>query len=149
MAAGGDCRRREARVVRAQIAPRGSRAVDARAATRGLQRRCEWRRGSSPVTSDAPTIEEFGRRLRAREMSAVEMTDECLKRVDADNGRLNAFILVMTDEARRQARDADRELAAGRDRGPLHGVPVSLKDLFDVRGVPTTAASRGREGHVG
>jgi len=100
------------------------------------------------VTSDTPTIEEFGRRLRAREMSAVEMTDECLKRIDADNRRLNAFILVMTDEARRQARDADRELAAGRDRGPLHGVPVSVKDLFDIRGTATSAASLVREGHI-
>src|SRR5260370_36457594 len=115
MAASGDCRRREARAVRAQIAPRGSGAVDARAATRGFQRRCAWRRGSSPVTSDTPTIEEFGRKLRARETSAVEMTDECLRRIDADNGPLNAFILVMTDEAHRRARGADRERAAVRD----------------------------------
>jgi aspartyl-tRNA(Asn)/glutamyl-tRNA(Gln) amidotransferase subunit A len=100
------------------------------------------------VTSDTPTIEEFGRKLRAREISAVEITDECLKRIDADNGRLNAFILVMTDEARRQARDADRELAAGRDCGPLHGVPVSVKDLFDIRGTATSAASLVREGHI-
>src|SRR5206468_6242918 len=50
--------------------------------------------------------------------------------------------------ARRQAREADREIAAGRDRGPLHGVPVSIKDLIDVRGTPTSAASRVREGHV-
>src|SRR5216683_1106826 len=148
MAAGGDRRRRKARVVRAQTAPRGSRTIDARAAARGFQRRCAWRRGSSSVTSDTPTIEEFGRRLRAREMSAVEMTDECLKRIDADNGRLNAFILVMTDEARRQARHADRELAAGRDRGPLHGVPVSVKDLFDIRGTATSAGSLVREGHM-
>ena len=65
------------------------------------------------MTPATPTIEEFGRKLRAREISAVEITDDCLRRVDADNGRLNAFILVMTDEARRQAREADRELAAG------------------------------------
>jgi len=94
------------------------------------------------------TIEEFGRRLRAREITSEEATEACLRRIDSDNPRLNAFILVMADEARRQARDADRELAEGRDRGPLHGVPVSIKDLFDLRGVPTTAASRVREGHV-
>lgn len=94
------------------------------------------------------TIQEFARKLRAHETSAVEMTDECLRRIDTDARRLNAFTLVMTDEARRQAEDADRELAAGRDRGPLHGVPVSVKDLLDVRGTPTTAASRVREGHV-
>jgi aspartyl-tRNA(Asn)/glutamyl-tRNA(Gln) amidotransferase subunit A len=94
------------------------------------------------------TIEEFGRRWRARDVSAAEVTDACLRQIDAENPRLNAFILVMADEARRQARDADRELAAGHDRGPLHGVPMSIKDLLDIRGTPTTAASRVREGHV-
>jgi aspartyl-tRNA(Asn)/glutamyl-tRNA(Gln) amidotransferase subunit A len=94
------------------------------------------------------TIEEFGRRLRAREITSAQVTDECLQRIDADNPRLNAFIRVTADEARRQARDADQEIAAGHDRGPLHGVPISIKDLFDVRGVPTTAASRVRDGHV-
>jgi len=94
------------------------------------------------------TIEQFGRRLRARELTAVRVTEECLRRIEADNSRLNAFILVMADEAVRQAREADKDLAAGHDRGPLHGVPISIKDLFDIRGVPTTAASRVREGHV-
>jgi aspartyl-tRNA(Asn)/glutamyl-tRNA(Gln) amidotransferase subunit A len=94
------------------------------------------------------TIGEFGRRLRGREISAAEMTAECLRRIDAENGRLNTFITVMRKEAERQAAEADRELASGRDRGPLHGVPISVKDLVDIRGVPTTAASRVREGHI-
>ena len=94
------------------------------------------------------TIEEFGRRLRARDITSAEATDACLERIKAEDPRLNAFILVMADEARRQAREADRDLADGRDRGPLHGVPISIKDLFDLRGVPTTAASRVRDGHV-
>src|SRR2546428_7038563 len=94
------------------------------------------------------TFDEFGRKLRAREFSAADVTDACLQQIDEDNPRLNAFILVMADEARRQAGEADRELAAGRDRGPLHGVPLSIKDLFDVRGTPTTAASRVRDGDV-
>jgi aspartyl-tRNA(Asn)/glutamyl-tRNA(Gln) amidotransferase subunit A len=94
------------------------------------------------------TIGEFGRRLRARQISAAEMTAECLRRIEIDNARLNAFITVMKADAEEQAREADRELASGIDRGPLHGVPVSIKDLFDVHGVPTTAASRVREGHV-
>jgi aspartyl-tRNA(Asn)/glutamyl-tRNA(Gln) amidotransferase subunit A len=93
-------------------------------------------------------IEQFGRRLRARELTAVRVTEECLRRIEADNPRLNAFILVLGDQALRQAREADRELAAGHDRGPLHGVPISIKDLLDMRGLPTTAASRVREGHV-
>jgi len=94
------------------------------------------------------TIEEFGRKLRKRKITAEQLTEECLHRIDADNPRLNAFITVMADEARRQAREADREVAAGHDRGPLHGVPISIKDLIDIRGIPTTAASRVREGHV-
>jgi aspartyl-tRNA(Asn)/glutamyl-tRNA(Gln) amidotransferase subunit A len=96
----------------------------------------------------AMTIEEFGRKLRAREVSALEATDACLARIEAGNARLNAFILVMADEARHQAREADREIAAGRDRGPLHGVPMSIKDLVDMRGTATTAASRVRASHV-
>ena len=94
------------------------------------------------------TIEEFGRRLRAREITSAEITDQCLARIDADNARLNAFITVMSQDARQQAQELDRELAAGHDRGPLHGVPISIKDILDVRGVPTTAASRVRNGHV-
>jgi aspartyl-tRNA(Asn)/glutamyl-tRNA(Gln) amidotransferase subunit A len=81
-------------------------------------------------------------------ITAAEITEVCLRRIEAENPRLNAFILVMAGEARRQAQEADRELAAGRDRGPLHGVPVSIKDLFDVAGTPTTAASKVRDGHV-
>ena len=94
------------------------------------------------------TVDEFARRWRAREFSAVEVLDDCLRRVDENNPRLNAFILVMADKARRQALAADRELAAGHDRGALHGVPISVKDLFDVKGTPTTAASRVRDGHI-
>ena len=99
------------------------------------------------TTTDTLTITEFGRKLRAHELTAEQVTEDCLRRIGADNARLNAFILVLADEARQQAREADRELAAGRDRGPLHGVPISLKDLLDLRGTPTTAASRVRDGH--
>jgi aspartyl-tRNA(Asn)/glutamyl-tRNA(Gln) amidotransferase subunit A len=94
------------------------------------------------------TIEAFASGLRERKFSASEVVAEILRRIAARNPGLNAFILVMDEAARRQAADLDRELAAGRDRGPLHGVPISVKDLFDVAGTPTTAASRVREGHV-
>ena len=94
------------------------------------------------------TIDDFARRVRAKETTAEAVLDDCLRRIEKDNPRLNAFILVTADEARREARRADQELAGGADRGPLHGVPISIKDLFDVRGTPTTAASRVREGHV-
>jgi len=101
--------------------------------------------------SDVPpalTIEQLGRRLRDRDLTARDVTEACLRRIESDNARLNAFILVTADDARRQAADADRDLRAGRDHGPLHGVPVATKDLIDIDGVATTAASRVREGHV-
>ena len=94
------------------------------------------------------TVEDFGRRLRARDVTSEQVTDACLQRIADQNPRLNAFIRVMADEARRQARERDRELASGHDRGPLHGAPISIKDLIDMRGVPTTAASHVRDGHV-
>jgi aspartyl-tRNA(Asn)/glutamyl-tRNA(Gln) amidotransferase subunit A len=94
------------------------------------------------------TIQEFGAKLRARAVTSEAIVEQCLAQIEARNPETNAFILVMADEARRQAREADRELAAGRDRGPLHGVPISIKDLMDVRGTETTAASRVRVGRV-
>jgi aspartyl-tRNA(Asn)/glutamyl-tRNA(Gln) amidotransferase subunit A len=94
------------------------------------------------------TIEQFGHGLRAGKTTSADVTAECLKNIDAGQATLNAFIRVMADEARLAAAEADRELAAGIDRGPLHGVPISVKDLFDVAGTGTTAASRVRDGHV-
>jgi aspartyl-tRNA(Asn)/glutamyl-tRNA(Gln) amidotransferase subunit A len=94
------------------------------------------------------TIDEFARKLRTHAVTALEITEACLRRIGDLQPSLNAFIRVMADEARRDAEAADRELASGRDRGPLHGVPIAVKDIIDVRGVPTTAASRVREGHV-
>ena len=102
------------------------------------------------MSTGALTIETFARRLRAGETSSAEVTDACLSRIEADRAGLKLERIHPGDgrEARRQAREADDEIAAGRDRGPLHGVPVSVKDLFDIKGIPTTAASRVREGHV-
>src|SRR6185503_17702214 len=75
-------------------------------------------------------------------------TEQCLAVIRDRNPSLNAFITVFADSARDEARRADDEIAAGRYRGPLHGVPISLKDLIDVEGTPTTAASRVRDGHI-
>ncbi len=85
-------------------------------------------------------------RIRAREVRAADLVEACLARIEQHRD-LNAFILVLADTARAEAERADREIAQGRYRGPLHGIPISLKDLIDVAGVPTTAGSRVREGH--
>jgi aspartyl-tRNA(Asn)/glutamyl-tRNA(Gln) amidotransferase subunit A len=93
-------------------------------------------------------IEDYGRRLRAGDITCAQAVDECLRLAEREQPRLNAFILIMGDQARRQAVELDRELSAGRDRGPLHGVPITVKDLLDIKGTPTTAASHVRDGHV-
>jgi aspartyl-tRNA(Asn)/glutamyl-tRNA(Gln) amidotransferase subunit A len=96
----------------------------------------------------ARSIAELAPRLASGDVSSVQVTERCLARIAEDNPRLNAFITVLADSARADARRADVEMADGRRRGPLHGVPISLKDLVDLTGVPTTAASRVLEGHV-
>jgi aspartyl-tRNA(Asn)/glutamyl-tRNA(Gln) amidotransferase subunit A len=98
--------------------------------------------------SERRTIRELVRAFAARETTAERATEECLQAIAAQNATLNAFITVTADEALADARRADADAAAGRHRGPLHGVPISLKDLIDMRGVPTTAASRVRDGHM-
>jgi Asp-tRNA(Asn)/Glu-tRNA(Gln) amidotransferase A subunit family amidase len=94
------------------------------------------------------TIVEAAHALRTGARTSAELTESALAAIAADNPRLNAFILVTADLARRQAAAADDERRRGIDRGPLHGIPISLKDLVDVAGLPTTAASRVRAGHV-
>jgi aspartyl-tRNA(Asn)/glutamyl-tRNA(Gln) amidotransferase subunit A len=86
-------------------------------------------------------IVDAGRRLRAGTLSSESLVDACLARMAARNETLRAFVAVTADSARAEARQADAELAGGYDRGPLHGIPVALKDLIDQAGVPTTAGS--------
>lgn len=87
------------------------------------------------------TILETSALLRKRELSPVELTRECLAKIEKLNPSLNAFISVTTDAALAQARQAEKEIADGKWRGPLHGIPVGLKDLIDTAGIRTTAAS--------
>lgn len=86
--------------------------------------------------------------LRTRQLSSLELTRAYLQRIERLNPRLRAYITVMPDEAEREARQADTEIAASTYRGPLHGVPLGIKDLFDVSGVPTTFGSKILEHNV-
>jgi aspartyl-tRNA(Asn)/glutamyl-tRNA(Gln) amidotransferase subunit A len=86
--------------------------------------------------------------LRRREVSAAALTEAALARIAERNPLINAYITVTAEAARAAARRADEELRAGIDRGPLHGIPVGVKDLFDVAGVPTTAGSPLFQGRV-
>ena len=99
------------------------------------------------MPTDPRTITELAQSLRNRDVTAASVTERCLSAIAERNPTLNAFITVLSDTAREQARRADAELAEGRDRGPLHGVPISIKDLIDIEGTATTAASRVRVNH--
>ena len=94
------------------------------------------------------TLSQAAAAIRAGETSAVELTRSSLARIELLDGLLNAYITVTADAAIGQAGQADRELAAGMDRGPLHGIPVAIKDLIDTRGVRTTYGSRYYSDHV-
>ena len=79
--------------------------------------------------------------MRRKSVSPVELTEACLARIERLNPSLNVFITVTADEALREAREAESEIGKGRWKGPLHGIPIALKDLIDTAGVKTTAAS--------
>ena len=87
------------------------------------------------------SILELSHQLRRRELSPVELTRDCLAKIEKLNPVLNAFITVTADSALREAAEAEAEIQRGHWRGPLHGVPIGLKDLIDTAGVRTTAAS--------
>ena len=94
------------------------------------------------------TITDVAPGVAAGKIKSEKLTEDCLAKIAELNPQLNAFITVTADEALQQARQADKEIAGGRHIGPLHGIPISLKDLIDQQGVPTTAASLVRKDHV-
>jgi aspartyl-tRNA(Asn)/glutamyl-tRNA(Gln) amidotransferase subunit A len=87
------------------------------------------------------TIREAARALREGRVTSTELTQSALERIGRLNPELNAFLRVLPERAAERAVQADRELASGADRGPLHGIPIALKDLFAIRGVRLTAGS--------
>src|SRR5580704_14566732 len=94
------------------------------------------------------TLVEAAAQLRARKVSSHELVSESLARIQQLNPTVNAFMTVTADAALAAARRCDEELAAGRDRGPLHGIPVALKDNFYTKGVQTTDGSKLFAGYV-
>ena len=87
------------------------------------------------------SIREAADLLRRKKVSPVELTQACLARIEQLNPVLNAFVTVTAESALAEARQAEAEIQRGRWRGPLHGIPVALKDLFDTAGVRTTGGS--------
>ncbi len=93
------------------------------------------------TTTKIASLREAAIRVADRTVSPVDLTKACLARIDARNPELRAFISVMADEALAEAARAEKEIGRGRYRGALHGIPVSVKDLVDVAGTPTTSGS--------
>lgn len=88
------------------------------------------------------TIAEAARLIESGQLSPVELTEDCLRRISALDSTYHAFIEVLREPALAAARTAETEITAGRYRGPLHGIPIGLKDIYETKGVHTTGHSR-------
>ena len=100
------------------------------------------------MVPDYLTIAGAARLIESRELSPVELVDSRLDRIARLDGRLNSFIRLLAEEARRDARAAEAEISAGKYRGPLHGIPIGLKDIYETAGVATTGHSKVMQDHV-
>ena len=94
------------------------------------------------------SIASLSGRIGSGQFSPVKVVEELLGRIEKFDGRLHSFIRVMPEHARAQARAAEMALKNDAGLGPLHGIPYAAKDLFDVKGVPTTAGSHLLENNV-
>ena len=95
----------------------------------------------APMELSYLTITQAAAGLRRKDFSPVDLTEACLQRVQALDGKLNSFLTLTADLALRQARQAEKELSSGKDRGLLHGIPIALKDLYATQGIRTTCHS--------
>lgn len=100
------------------------------------------------MVADFLTIAEAAALIGKCELSPVELVESRFNRIERLDPTLHCFIRVMREEARAAARTAETEIMAGRSRGPLHGMPIALKDIYETRGVPTTAHSKVLIDHV-
>src|SRR3981189_55285 len=100
------------------------------------------------MVPDFLTIAAAARLIEQRELSPVELVDSRLARIEKLDGQLHSFIRVLADQARADARAAASEIAAGKYRGPLHGIPIGLKDIYETADVPTTGHSKVMQDHV-
>ncbi|NKB19034.1 MAG: amidase [Alphaproteobacteria bacterium] len=97
------------------------------------------------VDRGVPTIVEAARQIKAGMLSPVALVETCLERIEKYDSTINAFHTVFIDEARKAAKQAEKEIESGNYRGPLHGIPVGLKDVFYLKGYKTTSNSRVME----
>ena len=97
---------------------------------------------------DFASIADLGGMIRSRKIGVRELVTSAIERTKAVDPSLNSYITFLPDQALQQAETADREIAQGHYLGPLHGVPVSLKDHFDTEGIATTAGAKYRKGNI-
>src|SRR5688572_29195452 len=88
------------------------------------------------------SIAQLSELLAARKLPPVELTESLIRRAEQYDQQIHAFVTPTFDLARQQARAAEAEIAAGKHRGPLHGVPFALKDIYDTKGILTSGHSR-------
>src|ERR1700729_1107953 len=105
---------------------------------------------SNPGSNElaALSLKEASDRVRSKKVSPVELTEACLERIKTYNPKIDAWITVMRDSALAQAKVLEKEQAAGKLRGPLHGIPIGLKDNIDTAGTRTTAGSKTLAGNI-
>ena len=103
---------------------------------------------SEPKDLANHTISQLARAIKKQEMSPVELTRHMLQRAEQLNPTLKAFSTITAEQALQQAQTAEQEIAAGNYRGPLHGIPIGLKDLLQTKGVATTVSSKIHKGWV-
>ena len=94
------------------------------------------------------TIAQASAQIKARKLSPVELTEAFLARVKHLDGALNSHLLVLEEQALTDAKQAESEIAAGAYKGPLHGIPIGLKDIYNTEGIRTTAHSALFKDHV-
>jgi len=94
------------------------------------------------------SLAEVAKKIRETEISPVELAEAALARIEATESVLNAYVRINADHALASAREAEAEIVAGRYRGELHGVPIAIKDLYDMAGLPTTCSSKVRHDHL-
>lgn len=94
------------------------------------------------------SVEQTAKMIESRELSPLDLVEACLARIEKLNPILNAYLCVTADSARARAREMEKEIAEGHYRGKLHGIPVSLKDMYYTKGIPTTAGSRVLDGFI-
>src|SRR5262245_42284297 len=96
---------------------------------------------SPAASAERTTISAVSEQIRSRQISCADVLSRCLRKIDEYEEFVRAWVLVDRDAAMQQARRMDQELASGRWRGPLHGIPIGIKDIVDLAGMVTGAGS--------